>query len=84
MALAHRYFEALLLCEELEQRGLVNLIMPESNLLLSDRLQGVNRQRAIDALNVYVRAYNMLKKANLAAGFLCLAIGVKLLIQTLA
>lgn len=84
MALAQRYYEALLLCDQLERRGLVNLIMPESNLLLSDQLQGTQRRNAIEAVNVYVRAYHLLNTAMYGAALLSIAAGAKILLKLLA
>ncbi|MBD8089367.1 hypothetical protein IFT48_05170 [Pseudomonas fluorescens] len=81
MALAQRYYEALLLCDQLERRGLVNLIMPESNLLISHRLQGDQRRSAIEAMNVYVRAYHLMNISKLSVALVTIALGAKLLLK---
>ena len=52
-----KYFKELMLCDLLERQGLVNLIMPETNLLLSDKLVGQQRQVVIEAVHTYVQAY---------------------------
>lgn len=83
MALAQRYYEALLLCDQLERRGLVNLIMPECNLLLSNKLQGAQRRNAIEAINVYVRAYRLINGARYGVAAIAIAIGIKLLFKLL-
>jgi hypothetical protein len=57
MTTPFKYFKELMLCDLLERQGLVNLIMPESNLLLSDKLVGTQRQVVIEAVQTYVQAY---------------------------
>lgn len=67
MTVARQYYEALMLCDKLERRGMINLVMPEANLLISDRLQGSARLRAEEAIGTYVRAYKLLQQLTLLA-----------------
>lgn len=67
MANPVKYFQELVLCDRLERQGLVNLIMPEKNLLLSDKLVGKQREVVIEAIHTYVQAYYLTRNATAMA-----------------
>lgn len=79
-----KYFQELMLCDRLERQGLVNLIMPESNLLLSDKLVGQQRQVVIDAMNTYVQAYYLARYVSTGLAVFSIGMGLMLAHKLLA
>lgn len=74
-----KYFKELMLCDRLERQGLVNLIMPENNLLLSDKLVGTQRQMVIEALNTYVQAYYLIRYVTMGLAGLSATIALMII-----
>jgi hypothetical protein len=78
-----KYFKELMLCDRLERQGLVNLIMPENNLLLSDKLVGTQRQVVIEALHTYVQAYYLTRYVTMGLAGLSATLGLMIIDRVL-